>query len=162
MIPSKYEKVYIRQELVIDGQPYTGKVVEVDLGTSLTGSEAVELAVVVNDAFYKLSLPAGINGPAYAAAETEVSLEVADDYILKSGVLQYKYDGTEYTPNENWPNYTFTMPSANVTVVGDLINTASVRYVRENSSGDGASWETASGDIQKMMHELGYLNRTGD
>jgi hypothetical protein len=46
----------------------------------------------------------------------------------------------------------FTMPAADVTVYAEFVK--GVRYVREGGSGDGTSWNKASGDLQKMMDEL--------
>jgi uncharacterized repeat protein (TIGR02543 family) len=48
-------------------------------------------------------------------------------------------------------SYTFTMPSANVTVTAEFLS--GWRYVRAAGTGDGSSWANASNDLQKMMDE---------
>jgi hypothetical protein len=80
---------------------------------------------------------------------TPVTLTVTpdSDSVFKTGSLTY--NGSVIA---NGPPYTFTLSGLDVTVGAEFIQFA--RYVRAGGSGDGTSWDNASGDLQEMMDEL--------
>jgi hypothetical protein len=150
--------VYFRQELDMGG----GLIVNGEVKTIYLSSGTSEV-LEINDVFYRLTLPPGINGNTvgttnYVFKEALVTLTGMNTYAAQTGAFSIKSDIAGFSYSGNWPDYSFSMPGGDVTVTG-VISKSPNRYVTQNGAGDkdGSSWDHASNDIQKMLDELAYL-----
>jgi hypothetical protein len=159
--------VYFRQELEVQSGAETLTLFGAAQTVAIppNQSEPIALASPVSDEVFGVSLFSLGSGSldaggslALAGTTITVTVTPSTGYVLKSGFPKYSTDddGVEYAISSG-PPYTFTMPASDVTVSAEFIKTDPVRYVTETGSGDGLSWVTASGDLQKMMDELGIL-----
>jgi hypothetical protein len=127
---------------------------------------AVTVPMNIEGACYEITINSDMAGvpirPNFSAAfpGTTITLTVTPGYVLRDGSLAYSYveNDVPHEGNLSGPSYSFSMSAADVTIRGDLLNTDPVR---DGGSGDGASWETASSDLQKMMDELSWLHDAG-
>jgi hypothetical protein len=163
--------VYLRQELVVEngGVPLTLTGRPGDMDVSLSHIEASHFALDLNDVFYGVSTAGISNGtvtadPFAAMAGATITVTVTPDpgFILKTGSVKYNDGGADYPLAGSGDTYTFVMPAGDVTISAEFVVNLT-RYVVEGGSGtgDGLSWENASGDLQKMMDELWELYDAG-
>jgi hypothetical protein len=116
-IPSVYEAVYLRQEIVAGSVPYNGDIrtIAIDPGGPLAGE--------LHETYYAVRIdPAIANGTvtvvpdgAIALPDTLITLQVTPDpdYILKEGSLKYN-DGSDHLLTG--PDYSFAMPASDLTI----------------------------------------------
>ena len=88
--------------------------------------------------------------------------------VLEGSVMQGKGDKNFY----NQTIYGSEDMAGNTRVHGETIDigayefqpvaTGRIRYVKQGGTGDGSSWDNASGDLQKMIDELAVSNQPGE
>ncbi|MDR1248822.1 MAG: right-handed parallel beta-helix repeat-containing protein [Treponema sp.] len=160
--PSESLDVYVRQEIAVDGTaaPLKGKSVKVTIADPEQPATAR-----LEDILYTVSLdrgiPAGtVTGAVPAAFEGNsvgVTVTPGDSRLLKAGTLKYRHGSAGSPLDGPGPDYTFAMPAADVTIQAEFHQF--VRYGTAGGTGDGMSWDTASGDVQRMMDELAALSQ---
>lgn len=88
--------------------------------------------------------------------------------VLEGSVMHDKGDKNSY----NQTIYGSEDMAGNTRVHGETIDigayefqpvaTGRIRYVKQGGTGDGSSWDNASGDLQKMIDELAVSNQPGE
>lgn len=89
----------------------------------------------------------------------------SDSYIVDKGNNNY-YDGNKYGAVDIAGNTRVSGPSISIGAYEyQYLPASRIRYVKPNATGDGTSWDNASGDLQKMIDELAEnnpQNQTGE
>lgn len=89
----------------------------------------------------------------------------SDSYIVDKGNNNY-YDGNTYGAADIVGNTRVSGPSISIGAYEyQYLPASRIRYVKPNATGDGTSWDNASGDLQKMIDELAEnnpQNQTGE
>jgi parallel beta-helix repeat protein len=124
--------------------------------TVAPGSNSVRVPMNMAGPCYEITIPEGLRragvssnfSAAFAGTEITLSIAPAPGYFWEAGT--FKLDGIGITNP-----HTFTMGTADVTVSADFIQF--IRYVKAGGTGDGTSWEDASGDLQEMMDKLAAI-----
>jgi hypothetical protein len=117
-IPSIYEKVYLRQEIEVDGYPYYGYGREVGIDSDTPATEGF------NEVYYAIGVDSPMNNGAVAPygamglSDTEIRLTVTPNtgFALKNGTLKYHKGINDYDITGTDPDYSFTMPASDVTI----------------------------------------------
>lgn len=90
----------------------------------------------------------------------------SDSYIVDKGNNNYYYDGNTYGAVDIAGNTRVSGPSISIGAYEyQYLPASRIRYVKPNATGDGTSWDNASGDLQKMIDELAEnnpQNQTGE
>lgn len=82
----------------------------------------------------------------------------SDSYIVDKGNNNY-YDGNTYGAVDITGNTRVSGPSISIGAYEyQYLPASRIRYVKPNATGDGTSWDNASGDLQKMIDELAENN----
>lgn len=82
----------------------------------------------------------------------------SDSYIVDKGNNNY-YDGNTYGAVDIAGNTRVSGPSISIGAYEyQNLPASRIRYVKPNATGDGTSWDNASGDLQKMIDELAENN----
>jgi hypothetical protein len=165
--------VFVRQDIAVDDVAYEGDWQHV----TITNPIQPVTGLTLSERYYKVVIDPSIDsgtvkatsmetsvedvGISIAREGTEVTLTVTppNDKILRPGSIKVSGEDSESLPIDN---NSFTMPGEPVTVSAEFISTSPIRYVKTGGTGDGATWENASGDLQKMIDELGILSSASD
>jgi hypothetical protein len=157
-VPSSSESVYVRQQIYMNETPLVGEFVLVNIDPEQPATASLE------DTLYTITVSDvtehGTVQSIYPAAFPGTTVPItakADPDAFFDGKLAVLSDSTPVTMDSKTDGH-FTMPDQDVEVYAGFHQF--VQYGKAGGTGNGMSWETASGDLQMMIDKLAALSAT--
>mgnify|MGYP001194266228 CR=1 FL=1 len=167
----------VTSQVVFNSVIWGNSKVQNPTATSFENCASDNATIAKGDNCFSISAESnGENGPFFEAPSVLISFDRDFDWkknayptwswgILEGSALIDKGDDGVYTglPSTDLAGETRKKGTIDIGAYEyQHLDAGRIRYVKANGTGDGTSWENASGDLQKMIDELATVNAPGE